>query len=97
MNTFNRLNTLDVTADVPVQANPLLGGAQENGLDRLAVSAQKYMHNLDGQSAVYLDPDTSVDEATLVLNKTHVASMFVAHDGVVLGIISQARLAVGIF
>ncbi|MCO7188335.1 MULTISPECIES: CBS domain-containing protein [unclassified Pseudoalteromonas] len=92
MNTFNRLNTLDVTADVPVQANPLLSTAEESGLDRLSVSAQKYMHNLDDQNAVYLDPDTSVDDATLVLNKTHVASMFVAQDGVLLGIISQARL-----
>ncbi|KNC68365.1 CBS domain-containing protein [Pseudoalteromonas ardens] len=92
MNTFNRLNTLDVTTDMPVQANPLITDVDNNGLDRLSVSAQKYMHNLDGQNSVCLDPDTSVDEATLVLNKTHVASMFVAQDSALLGIISQARL-----
>ncbi|KAF7785271.1 hypothetical protein PRUB_a5046 [Pseudoalteromonas rubra] len=92
MNTFNRLNTLDVTTDMPVQANPLITDVDNNGLDRLSVSAQKYKHNLDGQNSVCLDPDTSVDEATLVLNKTHVASMFVAQDSALLGIISQARL-----
>ncbi|MCF2907325.1 hypothetical protein L1285_03160 [Pseudoalteromonas sp. DL2-H2.2] len=92
MNTFNRLNTLDVTTELAVQANPLSVTGDNDGLDRLTVSAQKYMHNLDGQTAIYLDPDTSIDDATLVLNKTHVASMFVAQKGQLQGIISQARL-----